>query len=144
MDNLTKELKILLATMFAFRIKAQYYHWNVEGQNFPQYHDLFGVIYTDADKVIDQIAEHIRTLDAYAPGSFSRYSSLSEISDEDLIPSDKEMVAKLYADGSKLLSVLTRVHEESDKLSKRGIVNFIEGLIDYHETLQWKLKSTIK
>jgi hypothetical protein len=34
---LSENLKILLATSYAFVIKAQNFHWNIEGSNFPQY-----------------------------------------------------------------------------------------------------------
>jgi starvation-inducible DNA-binding protein len=77
---LADDLKTLLATSYAFVIKAQNFHWNVEGSDFAQYHNFFQGIYDEVyGNAIDQTAEYIRTLDVYAPGSFERFSELSVI-----------------------------------------------------------------
>ena len=61
---LVDDLKTLLSTQYAFVIKAQNFHWNVEGPDFAQFHKFFGKIYEEVYKnSIDQTAEHIRTLD---------------------------------------------------------------------------------
>ena len=77
---LADSLKILLATEYAFVIKAQQFHWNVEGPDFVQLHEFFGNVYKDVYGAIDPTAEYIRTLDEYTPGSFERYVELSIIS----------------------------------------------------------------
>lgn len=144
MDKLIEALKRVLADTFAFRIKAQYYHWNVEGPDFKQYHDLFSDLYTSADANIDDIAEHIRALDAYAPGSFGRFAQLTSIQDENTIPAPLEMVARIAADNQKLHTGLMTAHAIADELGQRGVVNFLEGLLDHNEKTQWMLRSTIK
>jgi len=68
MDELVQAMKKSLADTFAFYLKAQGFHWNVEGPNFPQYHALFDTIYNEVYGSIDQFAEEIRSLDAYAQG----------------------------------------------------------------------------
>ena len=144
MDKLIEALKRVLADTFAFRIKAQYYHWNVEGPDFKQYHDLFSDLYTSADANIDDIAEHIRALDAYAPGSFGRFAQLTSIQDENTIPAPLEMIARIAADNQKLHTGLMTAHALADELGQRGVVNFLEGLLDANEKTQWMLRSTIK
>ena len=47
MDELIQALKIVLANHYAFSIKTQNFHWNVEGSNFPQYHLFFDTLYND-------------------------------------------------------------------------------------------------
>ena len=63
------KLTYLLANVYAFSIRLQSYHWNVEGINFKEYHKLFGDMYEDVSGSIDTIAELIRTLDKYVPAS---------------------------------------------------------------------------
>ena len=58
---LSDTLKQFLATTYAYTIKAQYFHWNVEGADFGQLHKFFQKIYDDANSAIDPIAEYIRT-----------------------------------------------------------------------------------
>jgi starvation-inducible DNA-binding protein len=62
MDELIKATKIAFATEFSFYLKAHYFHWNVEGPDFKEYHDLFGVIYEEVYGSIDDFAENIRKL----------------------------------------------------------------------------------
>lgn len=144
MDKLIESLKIVLADTFAFRVKAQYYHWNVEGPDFMQYHDLFGKLYTSADSDVDMIAEHIRAMGAYAPGSFGRFSTLATIEDEETIPAALEMINRIAQDSTKLHTGLMNAHRIADELGQRGVVNFLEGLIDANEKTQWMLNSILK
>lgn len=144
MEKLIEALKRALATTFAFRLKAQYYHWNVEGANFPMYHDLFGKLYTQANEDVDAIAEHIRALGSYAPGSFARYGELSSIQDETTIPAAIEMVARIGADNSRVKAELVKAHGLAEELGQSGVVNFLEGLIDQNEKTQWMLNATAK
>lgn len=144
MEELIELMKKVLADAFAFRLKSQYYHWNIEGPDFVQYHDFLGKLYEQMDDNIDDIAEHIRALGAYAPGSFKRYMDLTSIEDEDTIPAALEMVNRISADNRKLHSSLMAAHVVADEQGQRGIVNFLEGLIDANEKTQWMLNSILK
>lgn len=144
MDKLVEALKRVLADTFALRLKAQYYHWNVEGPDFHQYHALFGDLYTAADANIDTIAEHIRALDSYAPGCFSRYMELTSIQDEHTVPNALEMINRISEDNKKLHAGLMTAHKLAEDQGQRGVVNFLEGLLDANEKTQWMLKATLK
>ena len=82
MEEITNPLKVAFADTYALYVKAQNYHWNVEGPMFPMYHDFFGNIYEEVGETIDAFAEQIRAAGAYAPGAFSRFAELSNIQDE--------------------------------------------------------------
>lgn len=144
MDKLIDALKKLLADTFAFRLKAQYYHWNVEGADFVQYHKFLGDIYEAADADVDTIAEHIRALGAYTPGSFARFSALTTIEDEETIPLAVEMINRLSRDNKTLHASMTEAHTFAEAQGQRGVVNFLEGLLDANEKTQWMLNSIIK
>ena len=144
MEKLIELMKRLLADTVAFRIKAQYYHWNVEGPDFMQYHDLFAKLYTAADENTDDIAEHIRALGAYSPGSFKRFSELTVIQDEDTIPDALEMINRIAADNAKVHASITAAHNVAEELGQRGVVNYLEGLLDANEKTQWMLRATLK
>lgn len=143
-NNLAELLKVVLANSFAFRIKSQYYHWNVEGADFAQYHTFLGDLYTEVDGAVDQIAEHIRTLDVYVPGSFGRFSELSEIEDEQTIPSAHEMLKRLLTDNDRLINSMIKAHSVAEEQNKLGIINFLEGRIDIHDKHGWMLRSLVK
>jgi len=144
MTDLIENMKVLLANVFAFRIKAQYYHWNIEGADFLQYHSYLGEVYQEADSSVDDIAEHIRALGAYAPGGFRRYAELTTIVEDITIQPAAVMFQRLADDNKKVHDTLTKCVNLADKERQRGVINFLEGLIDANEKTQWKLNSLNK
>jgi starvation-inducible DNA-binding protein len=144
MNELVEALKKAQATSFAFYLKAHNYHWNVEGPNFAEYHEFLGDLYAEVFGAVDAIAEHCRTLDAYVPGSFSRFQELSSIEDELSVPTGRAMMAKLLADNQRVIGDLMAAHREAEILGKRGIVNFLEDRIDKHDKHGWMLRSYTK
>jgi starvation-inducible DNA-binding protein len=116
----------------------------VEGSNFPQYHEFFGNLYEEVFGAVDQIAEEIRALDAYTPGSFSRFLELTDIEDETSIPSGVEMARRLMADNQKILATLDITFKLADELDQQGLADFIAGRIDTHKKHGWMLRSITK
>jgi len=144
MDELIEQMKVSLASTFAFYLKAHNFHWNVEGVNFPQFHSFFEEIYTDAWGAVDGIAEHLRTLDSYAPGSLGRFGELSLIKDEINIPSAIAMMTKLTTDNGTMIEQLTKTQALAEENNKMGLANFLQDRIDAHEKNGWMLRSIIK
>jgi starvation-inducible DNA-binding protein len=144
MDQLVQQMKVVLASSFAFYLKAHNFHWNIEGPNFPQYHSFLDGLYNEVWGAVDAIAEHIRILDAYAPGSLGRFSQLSVVDDQINIPNAKAMFAELESDNQKIMSELTKAYRLAESANKPGISNFIQDRIDIHAKHGWMLKATGK
>lgn len=144
MEKLIELMKRALAENFALYLKGQYYHWNVEGPNFKQFHDLFGDFYSEVYGAVDQMAEEIRALDAYAPGSLGRFMELSTIDDENTVPKALEMVKRLADDNQKILVTLQTARDKADELGQNGLVNFLEDRLDNHKKHAWMLRATLK
>ena len=142
--KLEDQLKITLANTFAFYLKAHNYHWNVEGPNFSEYHSFFNMIYTEIWEAIDNIAEHIRTLDSYVPGSFSRFKELSSIEDETKIPQPINMIKNLESDNKTVIASLLASYKLAESENKLGLANFLQDRIDIHEKYGWQLRSFLK
>jgi starvation-inducible DNA-binding protein len=141
---LADTLKILLATSYGFAIKAQNFHWNVEGPDFPQYHKFFGKIYDEVfENAIDQAAEYVRVLGSYTPGSFSRMSELCQIEDQLMIPRAELMIAELHEDNQKLLAMWKEAFKIAEAEDEQGICDFIASRIDAHGKHSWMLRSTL-
>lgn len=142
---LADNLKTLLATEYAFVIKAQFFHWNVEGPDFAQLHDFFGNIYNEVyDNSIDKTAEYIRTLDDYTPGSFERFSELATISGQIKVPRARLMIEELLSDNSQMIELLNQCFESAESENQQGIANFIAERIDAHGKHGWMLRSFLK
>jgi starvation-inducible DNA-binding protein len=142
---LADDLKTLLATQYAFVIKAQQFHWNVEGPDFSQLHKFFGKIYDEVyDNSIDRTAEYVRTLKEYAPGSFERLSELSMIQGQTKIPRARLMIEELLQDNDTLISFLNQCFASAEKENQQGIANFVAERIDAHGKHGWMLRSFLK
>lgn len=141
---LADTLKEQLGTLEVWKVKSQAFHWNVEGENFVQLHKLFGNIYEDADDAIDTLAEHIRTLEVYAPGSMSRFIELSEVKEQVKVPKAMLMVEELIKDSEIILGHLDKCFAEATKDNKQGIANFIADRQAAHAKYLWMLKSFAK
>ena len=142
--ELVDSLKIALADTFAFYLKAHNFHWNVTGPNFAQYHEFLGNLWEEVFSGVDLIAEGIRTVDAFAPGSFARFKELSTIEDELKIPSALDMFKKLSDDNDKVLASLNKAYETAESAKKYGISNFLQDRITAHEKHGWMIRSFIK
>ena len=142
MELLIEKMQKLLATSFAMYLKAHQFHWNVEGQDFHQYHDFFGDLYNEVWGSVDTTAEQIRALGAKAKGSLTDYKELSAVSDQMTPITIQQMNVELYRDNETVISVLNEVHEEAEKLKLFGLLNYIEGRIDIHRKHSWMLRAS--
>lgn len=144
MDLLIEQLKVLLATSFSFYLKAHNFHWNVTGPNFSEYHKFLEEVYSQAHEDVDAYAEQIRAMDAFAPGSITRFGELTRIQDELNIPSAMFMFARLDADNDIIRTELYACHQYAENVGQAGVINFLEDRLQYHDKLGWMLRSFYK
>lgn len=139
---LEDSIKKALADSFAFYVKSWGFHWNVEGQSFVSLHKLFGEIYSEVGVGIDALAEHIRTLDIYAPNSMTRFMQLTSIEEQQKIPRAEIMIRELLHDNEVVIHSLREAFNNSG--DHKGIENFLAERISAHEKHAWQLRSTSK
>jgi starvation-inducible DNA-binding protein len=144
MEELRKALKIAFASQFSFYLKAHYFHWNVEGPDFYQYHELFGDIYEEVFESIDVFAEQIRAAGGYVPGSFDRFSMLTRIEDETEIMPGLEMVRALNEDAEKIAKIFKLVFDLAEQNGEHGLGDFLAGRQDAFRKHAWMLRATLK
>ena len=141
---LIDELKKVHADAFTFYLKAHFYHWNVEGPNFPQYHDFLQNLYQEVFVSVDTLAELIRTLDSYAPGTLTRLKELTTIEETDDVPDAKTMMTRLLQENNILRASLLTAYKTADTTGDVGISNFLQDRIQAHEKHSWMLRSIVK
>ena len=141
---LSDNLKVLLASTQAFAIKTQNFHWNVEGSNFPQYHKFFNTLYEDVNATIDPIAEYVRVLGAYTPGSLTRYAELSMIQDQIKIPRAQLMFTESLQDCETMCELVVAMFDEATNERQQGIANYMAELQDLYGKKAWFIRSTLK
>ena len=141
---LADDLKTLLGTTYVLYTKVAGMHWNVEGPDFPQYHQFLGDLYGDIYGSIDSIAEYIRTLDAYAPGSLARMLELSVIQEQPKIPRAELMFAELIEDNTNYITLLNNCFKSADSENQQGIADYIAGRLDAMNKHNWMMKAIMK
>lgn len=145
MEKLVQSMREILGTAFALYVKTHSFHWNVEGPSFPQLHALFNEQYNEIWESLDDIAEHLRTLDAYTPMSMERFLELSSIESAAPAPVPAaEMVVELMKDNETMISVLNEGITAATEVNEQGIINFLAGRIEAHAKHRWMLRATAK
>ena len=142
-EALVASLQDLLADTAAFYLKAHGAHWNVVGEEFQQYHELFGEIYEDAQGAIDPTAELLRKLNAPALADIREHASRAEgepVADEN----DAESLAEaVYAANEMVLDCIARAIDEAARLNMQGILNFLAERQDMHQKWSWQLRASL-
>ena len=145
MNELEITSKVALANTFVMYFKAHSYHWNVEGKNFGEYHGFTGDIYGEVYGAVDPFAEHIRTLDFYAPISLEELYKYKTIQEDLIKPgSSTEMLSNLLKANDEVLVSLNRLFASLSAANKQGFANFVADRIDAHEKHGWMLRSYLK
>jgi starvation-inducible DNA-binding protein len=144
METLIQQMKVILATNFGLYLKSHNYHWNIEGSNFPQFHDFLNTFYSAVWAQTDLIAEHIRMLDSYAPGSFTRFSELSDVQEELNVPNALTMMRNLKQDNDTFIIHLRAGIVAAENADEPAVSNFLQDLLGAHQKQAWMLRSIIK
>ena len=137
-------LKTAFASEYAFALKAQNFHWNVEGPLFVQLHDLFETIYTEVYGSIDIFAEQLRALQVYTPASLAKFSMLTKVEDENAVPEFHGMLSELLEDSEKMANIFKMVFSMSEAAGDHGLSDFLAGRQDAHKKHSWMLRSCLK
>jgi starvation-inducible DNA-binding protein len=144
MEQLQQIAKIAFASEFSFALKAQNFHWNVEGKDFYEFHLLFERIYDEVYGSIDDFAENLRKLQTYAPASLSRFNMLTKVEDETQIIPMEAMVKELLMDNEKMIIILKKTYDAAEAAGKHGFSNFLAERMDNHEKHGWFLRASLK
>jgi|GEM_PF-103960 len=142
-EALVASLQDLLADTVSFYLKAHGAHWNVVGEDFSEYHELFGEIYEDAQGAIDPTAELLRKLNAPALGDIREIASRAEgepVADDN----DEESLAEaVYAANEMVLDCIAHAIGEATRLNMQGILNFLAERQDMHQKWSWQLRASL-
>lgn len=140
--ELIDNMKTVLADTFTMYIKAHGYHWNVIGSDFPQLHEFFQDLYEELHGATDDIAEQIRQIDAFAPGTLQRMKELSGVAEDDKIPVAANMITNLITANEVLLTALMVAYKQADTDEEFGLANFLQDRMMAHKKHGWMLKAT--
>lgn len=144
--EVAKMLNQLLADEHVLYIKLRNYHWNVEGMYFQQLHGLFEEQYNTLSVQIDDIAERIRSLGHYAPGSMQSFAEMSRLQESEHLNGDyKLMLQNILADHEMIIQVLRHDLEAAmEEFNDAGTSDFLTALMEAHEKMAWMIRAHVR
>ncbi len=134
----------VLADPFILYFKTHAYHWNVEGVHFDQLHKLFGDQYTEMWEAMDDIAERIRALGAYAPMNVTDLMKSSDLTSADGQISAIDMVKDLAKDHETISKHISVATEKASEVGDEVTADMLIGRQTIHDKTAWMLNSTAK
>ncbi|MCI5043336.1 MAG: DNA starvation/stationary phase protection protein [Aquisalinus sp.] len=141
-EAVAEALKKTLADTYAVYMKTHGYHWNVQGPEFRTLHLMFEEQYTEMWQALDELAERIRALGFFAPGSGREMAELTAIEEtNDSVPEARQMVANLLKDQETLIRRARDAMEIADDADDDASEDLLTQRIQLHEKTAWMLRS---
>lgn len=142
--DLIVELYKLQANTFVLYLKSWGAHWNVEGINFIELHELFKEVYEGLEEEIDRIAEGIGSLGYKAPANLELYIKLSQLKEFKGNESYDILLSSLLSDLLEIESLLLNCNKEAVKVECEAILNMLQDIIEQNRVYIYKLRRTVK
>jgi starvation-inducible DNA-binding protein len=142
--RIAQGLSRVLADTYLLYLKTHNFHWNVEGPMFQTLHLMFMEQYTEAWNAIDLVAERIRALGHYAPGTYKEYVKLARIKETDGVPRAEKMVRLLIDAQESLVRTAREVLPLAEEANDQPTLDLLTQRMDIHEKNAWMLRSLLK
>ena len=142
-EEIVKGLNLLLADTYTLYLKTHYYHWNVTGPMFETLHSMFELHYNELWSAVDLIAERIRALGFFAPGTYKDFSGLSSIKDDESVPNSQEMIKNLVRGHEAVAKTLRESFSAAEEANDQGTLDVYTQRLSIHEKTAWMLRSLL-
>jgi starvation-inducible DNA-binding protein len=137
-------LSHLLADTYTLYLKTHYFHWNVTGPMFNTLHLMFEQQYNELALAVDAIAERIRSLDVYAPGTYRDFAKLTSIKESESVPKANDMIRELVAGHEAVVRTARGVFPVAEKAGDEATADLLTQRLQLHEKTAWMLRSLLE
>jgi len=141
---LTDSLNQVLADSYALMSLTHVAHWNVEGPGFFALHTAFQTQYEELFAAVDEIAERVRALNAYALGGLGKLAKTSQMEEFAAPLSQEDYVKRLIRANEKLLADAAKARDLAGTAGDAESQDLMIGRITLHQKTVWMLKSFLK
>ncbi len=143
-QNIADGLSKLLADTYTLYLKTHYFHWNVTGPMFNTLHLMFETQYTELALAVDLVAERIRSLGVYAPGTYAQFSKLTSIDEATDVPKANDMIRELVAGHEAVCRTARSVFPAAEKAADEATADLLTQRLQLHEKTAWMLRSMLE
>lgn len=137
-------LSHFLADTYTLYLKTHNFHWNVTGPQFQTLHLMFEQQYNDLALAVDLIAERIRALGFFAPGTYAQFLELSSIKEEKNIPSAEHMIQSLIEAQEAVVRTARSIFTVVDQAKDVTTADLLTQRMNVHEKTAWMLRSLLQ
>jgi starvation-inducible DNA-binding protein len=142
--RLSGQLNQVLADSYALMALTHVAHWNVEGPGFFALHTAFQTQYEELFTAIDEIAERIRALGAYANGGLDNLARKAQMQEFAAPLPQEEYVRLLVVANEKLVADAARARETAGEANDPESQDLMIERITLHQKTIWMLNSFLK
>ncbi len=142
--KIAEGLTRVLADTYTLYLKTHNYHWNVTGPMFNTLHTMFEVQYNELWMAVDEIAERIRSLGEYAPGSYGAYADLTSIEEDAGVPKAEAMIANLVKGHEAVARTAREVFPLAEDASDEPTADLLTQRMQASEKTAWMLRSMLE
>ena len=141
--QIASHLKHLLADTYTLYLKTHNYHWNVTGPMFQTLHLMFEQQYNELWTAVDLIAERIRSIGDFAPGSYKAFADLTSIEEEQGVPAAEEMIRDLVAGHEAVIRTARGIYPVANEGGDEVTLDLLTQRLQVHEKTAWMLRSLL-
>ena len=142
-EAIARGLSRLLADSYTLYLKTHNYHWNVTGPMFQTLHTMFEEEYTELALAVDEIAERIRALGVYAPGSYRAFAELSSVTEEDDVPAAEDMIRNLVIAHETVVRTARDIFPLAETANDEPTADLLTQRMQVSEKTAWMLRSLL-
>lgn len=137
-------LSRLLADTYTLYLTTHNFHWNVTGPMFNTLHIMFMEQYTELWNAVDPIAERIRALGHWAPGSYAQFAKLASIGDAPANPPKALKMVRTLVSGHEAVARTARgLFPLAEQANDQPTADLLTQRLDIHEKTAWMLRSLL-
>jgi starvation-inducible DNA-binding protein len=142
-QSIADALVRVLADTYTLYLKTHNYHWNVTGPQFNDLHAMFMTQYTELWTSVDLIAERVRSLGHFAPGSYKAFAKLTSIKEEEDVPPASQMLENLLKGHETVARTCREAFPAAEKASDQATMDLLTQRLQVHEKTAWMLRSIL-
>jgi|SRR5690606_589440 starvation-inducible DNA-binding protein len=141
--EIAKGLGHFLADTYTLYLTTHNFHWNVTGPMFQTLHLMFETQYNELWTAVDLIAERIRSLGEFAPGTYADFVKLSSIKETTGVPKATDMIRKLVEGHEAVVRTARSLFPVVEKGGDEATADLLTQRIQLHEKTAWMLRSLL-
>ncbi len=143
-ETVAGELSKMLADSYTLYMMTHNFHWNEKGSMFNTLHAMFMTQYTEQWNALDNIAERIRALGHYAPGTYVEYAKLSSMKEPKAVPEATDMIRLLVQGNEAVAKTACATLSQANQANDQPSADLLTQRLDIHEKNAWMLRSLLQ